>query len=143
MLDPKNTIIVIIDVQGKLAQLMDRSDKLFANLSILVRGAKLLNIPIVWMEQVPNKLGPTISEIKDILIDQEPIIKDVFSCVRNEEFNNQLKRLNPSDIVLAGIESHICVYQTAMDLLNNKQNVHIVSDALSYRTSANKEFGID
>ena len=49
MLDPKNTIIVIIDVQGKLAQLMDRSDKLFANLSILVRGAKLLNIPIVWM----------------------------------------------------------------------------------------------
>ena len=69
MLDPKNTIIVIIDVQGKLAQLMDSSDKLFANLSILVRGAKLLNIPIVWMEQVPNKLGPTISEIKDILID--------------------------------------------------------------------------
>tara|TARA_Y100000817_G_scaffold153264_1_gene119764 strand:+ start:793 stop:1332 length:540 start_codon:yes stop_codon:yes gene_type:complete len=143
MLDPKNTIIVIIDVQGKLAQLMDSSDKLFANLSILVRGAKLLNIPIVWMEQVPNKLGPTISEIKDILIDQEPIIKDVFSCVRNEEFNNQLKRLNPSDIVLAGIESHICVYQTAMDLLNNKHNVHIVSDAISSRTSANKELGIE
>ena len=58
-------------------------------------------------------------------------------------YKRQLKRLNPSDIVLAGIESHVCVYQTAMDLLNNKHNVHIVSDAISSRTSANKELGIE
>ena len=143
MLDSKNSVLVIVDVQGKLAQIMYDKDNLFRNLHILARGAKLLNIPIIWMEQVPDKLGSTISEIKEILVDQKPIIKDVFSCVKNEEFNNQLKKLNPNDIVLAGIESHICVYQTAMDLLDKKYNVHIVSDAISSRTSSNKELGIE
>ena len=143
MLDLKSTVLVIIDVQGKLAQIMHDRDTLFKNLHILVSGVKLLNIPIIWMEQVPNKLGSTIPEIKDVLIDQKPIIKDVFSCMKNEEFNNQIKRINPNDIILAGIESHICVYQTAMDLLEKKYNVHIVADAISSRISENKELGIE
>ena len=143
MLDQKSTVLVIIDVQGKLAQIMHDRDTLFKNLHILVSGVKLLNIPIIWMEQVPDKLGSTIPEIKDVLIDQKPIIKDVFSCMKNEEFNNQIKRINPNDIILAGIESHICVYQTAMDLLEKKYNVHIVADAISSRISENKELGIE
>ena len=143
MLDPKSTVLVIIDVQGKLAQIMHDRDTLFKNLHILVSGVKLLNIPIIWMEQVPDKLGSTIPEIKDVLIDQKPIIKDVFSCMKNEEFNNQIKRINPNDIILAGIESHVCVYQTAMDILEKKYNVHIVADAISSRISENKELGIE
>ena len=143
MLDLKSTVLVIIDVQGKLAQIMHDRDTLFKNLHILVSGVKLLNIPIIWMEQVPDKLGSTIPEIKDVLIDQKPIIKDVFSCMKNEEFNNQIKRINPNDIILAGIESHICVYQTAKDLLEKKYNVHIVADAISSRISENKELGIE
>ena len=143
MLDLKSTVLVIIDVQGKLAQIMHDRDTLFKNLHILVSGVKLLNIPIIWMEQVPDKLGSTIPEIKDVLIDQKPIIKNVFSCMKNEEFNNQLKRINPNDIILAGIESHVCVYQTAMDILEKKYNVHIVADAISSRISENKELGIE
>jgi len=143
MLDQKNCALVLIDVQGKLAQIMYDRDNLFKNLHILVSGMKLLNIPIIWMEQVPDKLGPTIPEIKDVLIDQKPISKDVFSCVKNKEFNNTINKLNPKDIILAGIESHICVYQTAMDLLENNHNVHIVRDAISSRISKNKELGID
>ena len=143
MLDQKNCALVLIDVQGKLAQIMYDRDNLFKNLHILVSGMKLLNIPIIWMEQVPDKLGPTIPEIKDVLIDQKPISKDVFSCVKNKEFNNTINKLNPKDIILAGIESHICVYQTAMDLLEKNHNVHIVRDAISSRISKNKELGID
>ena len=143
MLDPKSTVLVIIDVQGKLAQIMHDRDALFKNHHILVSGVKLLNITIIWMEQVPDKLGSSIPEIKDVLIDQKPIIKDVFSCMKNEEFNNQIKRINPNDIILAGIESHVCVYQTAMDLLEKKYNVHIVADAISSRISENKELGIE
>jgi len=143
MLDQKNCALVLIDVQGKLAQIMYDRDNLFKNLHILVSGMKLLNIPIIWMEQVPDKLGPTIPEIKDVLIDQKPISKDVFSCVKNKEFNNTINKLNPKDIILAGIESHICVYQTAMDLLEKNRNVHIVRDAISSRISKNKELGID
>ena len=142
MLDQKKSILVIIDVQGKLARIMHNNDKLFTNLHILVSGMKLLNIPIIWMEQLPDKLGSTIPEIKNVLIDQKPIIKDVFSCMKNDEFNNQINRIKPNDIILAGIESHVCVYQTAMDLLDKKHNVHIVVDAISSRTSENKELGI-
>ena len=143
MLDSKNAVLVIIDVQGKLAQIMHDRDNLFRNLHILVSGIKLLNIPIIWMEQVPDKLGPTIPEIKDVLIDQKPITKDVFSCAKNEKFNNTINKINPKDIILAGIESHICVYQTAMDLLEKNHNVHIVTDAISSRISTNKELGIE
>ena len=133
MLDSKKAVLVIIDVQGKLAQIMHDRDNLFRNLHILVSGIKLLNIPIIWMEQVPDKLGPTIPEIKDVLIDQKPITKDVFSCAKNEEFNNTINKINPKDVILAGIESHVCVYQTAMDLLEKNHNVHIVTDAISSR----------
>ncbi len=143
MLDSKKAVLVIIDVQGKLAQIMHDRDNLFRNLHILVSGIKLLNIPIIWMEQVPDKLGPTIPEIKDVLIDQKPITKDVFSCAKNEKFNNTINKINPKDIILAGIESHICVYQTAMDLLEKNCNVHIVTDAISSRLSKNKELGIE
>ena len=142
MLDQKKSILVIIDVQGKLARIMHNNDKLFTNLHILVSGMKLLNIPIIWMEQLPDKLGSTIPEIKNVLIDQNPIIKDVFSCMKNDEFNNQINRITPIEIILAGIESHVCVYQTAMEVLDKKHNVHIVVDAISSRTSENKELGI-
>lgn len=142
MLDSKNAVLVIVDVQGKLAQIMYDRDNLFRNLHILVCGLKLLNIPIIWMEQVPEKLGSTIPEIKDVLTDQKPITKDVFSCAKNDEFNNVINKIDPKEIILAGIESHICVYQTAMDLLDKKHNVHIVSDAISSRTCENKELGI-
>tara|TARA_B100001123_G_scaffold149591_1_gene173187 strand:- start:141 stop:680 length:540 start_codon:yes stop_codon:yes gene_type:complete len=143
MLDQKNSVLVIIDVQGKLAQLMYDRDNLFKNLHILVKGIKLLNIPIIWMEQVPDKIGSTIPEIKDVLIQQKPIIKDVFSCFKCEEFEQQLNKIDPNNIILAGIESHICVYQTAMDLLEGDYKVHIVTDATSSRISENKRLAIE
>ena len=67
MLEPKNTILVIVDVQGKLAQTMYDREDLFKNLQILISGAKLLEIPIIWMEQLPDKLGSTIPEIQELL----------------------------------------------------------------------------
>ena len=143
MLDQKNSVLVIIDVQGRLAQLMYDRDNLFKNLHILVKSIKLLNIPIIWMEQLPDKIGSTIPEIKDVLIQQQPIIKDVFSCFKSKEFEQQLNNIDPNNIILAGIESHICVYQTAMDLLEEDYKVHIVTDATSSRISENKRLAIE
>ena len=143
MLKSKNTILVIIDVQGKLAQIMHDREDLIKNLQILISGAKLLEIPIIWMEQLPDKLGPTIPEIQELLLDMEPIIKDVFSCARNEEFNVRLQELHVHDIILAGIESHVCVYQTAMDLLDQDYTVQVAADAVSSRTDSNKQLGLD
>ena len=143
MLESKTTILVIIDVQGKLAQIMHDREDLVKNLQILISGAKLLEIPIIWMEQLPDKLGPTIPEIQELLPDIEPIVKDVFSCARNEEFNGRLQELHGHDIILAGIESHVCVYQTAMDLLGQDFTVHVAADAVSSRTDSNKQLGLD
>ena len=143
MLESKTTILVIIDVQGKLAQIMHDREDLVKNLQILISGAKLLEIPIIWMEQLPDKLGPTIPEIQELLPDIEPIVKDVFSCARNEEFNGRLQELHGHDIILAGIESHVCVYQTAMDLLGQDFTVHVAADAVSSRTDSNKQLGLE
>jgi len=143
MLESKTTILVIIDVQGKLAQIMHDREDLVKNLQILISGAKLLEIPIIWMEQLPDKLGPTIPEIQELLPDIEPIVKDVFSCARNEEFNGRLQELHGHDIILAGIESHVCVYQTAMDLLGHDYAVYVAADAVSSRTDSNKQLGLE
>ncbi len=143
MLNSKNTALVIIDVQGKLARIMQNADELFKNLAMLIKGARLLEVPIIWMEQLPDKLGPTVEEISDHLKGLNPIAKDVFSCDKNQEFNEKLDEINPENVVLAGIETHVCVYQTAKDLLAKNYNVEVVTDATSTRKEYNKAIGLE
>jgi len=117
MLNSKNTVLVIIDVQGNLARIMQNAETLFQNMAILIQGARLLDVPVIWMEQLPDKLGSTVAEVSEHLDGLQPIAKGVFSCVQNDEFIETLDEINPDNVVLAGIETHICVYQTTMDLL--------------------------
>ena len=138
-----NCALLIIDIQGNLAQLMYEKENLFKNVQLLIHGARLLNIPIIWTEQLPDKLGLTVPEISKLLSTQKPIIKDVFSCGRNDEFTDQLKKIHPKYVFLAGIETHICVYQTARDLLKNNYQVEIVADATSSRIQSNKKIGLE
>lgn len=143
MINAKNTVVVIIDVQGKLARIMQNADDLFSNLSMLIKGARLLDVPIIWMEQLPDKLGDTVEEVSRHLHGLQPIVKEEFSCVQNEEFNKKINELKPEYIILAGIETHICVYQTAVDLLTKKFKVEVVADSTSTRLAYNKEIGLE
>lgn len=144
MLTVDNTVLVVIDVQGKLAQLMDQKEILFANLERIIRGAKVLNLPIIWTEQVPSKLGQTSPTIADLLVDvTEPIAKSSFSCCGVTPFMAQLTNTDRKQILLTGIETHICIYQTAVDLLEKEYEVQLVTDAVSSRTAANRELGIN
>ena len=143
MLNSNNTALVIIDVQGKLAGIMQNADDLFKNLAMLIKGARLLEVPIIWMEQLPEKLGPTVEEVSEHLKGLNPIAKDVFSCSKNQEFNEKLDKINPENVVLAGIETHVCVYQTAKDLLSKGYNVEVVIDTTSTRIEDNKEIGLE
>lgn len=135
--------LIVIDVQGNLAQIMYQKKDLFKNLEILIKGAKLLEIPIIWTEQVPDKLGPTIPEIAELLTGQHPIVKTAFSCAREEKFMAELEALNIDHVLLCGIETHVCVYQTALDLLEMDYHVDIVSDAVASRSEVNKHIGLD
>ena len=143
MLNSNNTVLVIIDVQGNLARIMQNAVTLFQNMAILIQGARLLDVPVIWMEQLPEKLGRTVDEVSTHLEGLKPIVKDVFSCGKNDEFNARLSEINPDNVVLSGIETHICVYQTAVDLLKQNFNVEVAADATSTRLKHNKDIGLE
>jgi nicotinamidase-related amidase len=143
MLDEKDCCLVVVDVQGKLAGLMHDKDNLFKNIRILIQAAKILNIPILWCQQVPAALGETIPEIAELLSGSQPINKSSFSCFGCEEFNNKLERLGRKQVLLCGIEAHVCVYQTAVDLIGKDFEVDVICDAVSSRTPENKQAGLN
>jgi nicotinamidase-related amidase len=143
MLEIDNTVFVLVDVQGKLAQIVHEKDTLLDNLKRLVKGLQILKIPILWTEQNPAKMGPTIPELRELLKPSRPVSKMSFSCLGDETFRTLLERLKREQVVLAGIETHVCIYQTAVDLIQKEYHVEVVGDAVSSRTAANKEIGLE
>ena len=143
MLEIHSCSLVIVDVQGKLAQLMHNKDILFKNIAILIRAAKILEIPIIWCQQCPDSLGPTVPEIAQLLTDNEPINKSSFSCCGDEQFKKKLNKLSRNHVLLCGIEAYVCIYQTALDLLPMGFNAHVLADAVSSRTQENKQIAIN
>lgn len=143
MLKPDNTALVLIDVQGKLASLMHQREQLYRNLEILIKGAQVLELPILWLEQYPQGLGPTIPEVAELLKDQQPLAKVCFSACGLPEFSQALRASGRRRVLLAGIETHICVYQTCRDLLDQGYQVEVAADAVSSRTAENKKTGLD
>ena len=114
----------------------------FCNTVKLIRGFRALGLPILVTEQTPEKLGTTIPLLASELGDAKPMAKETFSCWANPLFRDQLESLTRRHVVLAGIESHVCVYQTALDLMQNGYTVHLVTDAISSRTPENCKVGI-
>ena len=142
MLEIHNCCLIVVDVQGKLAQLMTDREALFKNIQILIQAAKILEIPILWCQQVPEALGPTAPEIAGLLTGIEPIDKASFSCCGQAQFNTALDSLSRGQILLCGIETHVCIYQTAADLLGRGLEVTVVADAVSSRTERNRQIAL-
>ncbi|PKN18457.1 MAG: hydrolase [Deltaproteobacteria bacterium HGW-Deltaproteobacteria-6] len=142
MLSRTAAVLIMIDFQGKLAQVMADRENLFANNVKLIRGFRTLNLPIMVTEQIPEKLGPTIPQLAEELDGIRPMAKETFSCWADAPFHDHLESLTRRHVVLTGIECHICVYQTALDLMQNGYTVHLVADAVSSRTVENRDIGI-
>lgn len=138
----KNPCLVIIDVQEKLFPVMKDSHTLLKNLIILIKGFQLFKLPILITEQVPEKLGNTIVEISSLFDKVDPIIKSSFSCLGDSKFSERLDTINPDKIILAGIESHVCIYQTSHDLLKQGKRVEVVLDSTSSRNMNNHNIAI-
>ena len=143
MLNSENAVLIVIDVQGLLAQLMYEKDRFFANLQKIIKGAQVLGIPIILTEQIPEKLGSTIPEIAQLLSDVRPIRKVSFSCGGSDAFMKALEASGRKQVLLTGMETHVCVYQTTLDLLRSGYEVHIVADAVSSRAAENREVGLE
>ena len=142
MLKIDDTVLVVVDFQGKLARIVRDSEQVIASACKLVRGAAVLGLPIIWTEQNPAGLGPTVEELAPLL-PGEPIAKQAFSCWREPAFAEKLGAAARRSVLLAGIETHICVFQTAVDLCEAGYDVHVVAEAVSSRTDANRRIGLD
>lgn len=133
ILDKNNSVLVIIDIQDKLAAVMKHKEQVADNCLHLIEAAKLLNVPIIVTEQYPKGLGRTINEIKKALPHYEPLEKLTFDCCKGGGFLKKLSSLGRKQIILPGMEAHVCVLQTCLSLLKKKYSVHIVSDAVCSR----------
>lgn len=138
---PDSSVLLLVDVQGRLARLMHRSDAMIRQQRLLIEACQLLGVPIVWAEQVPHKLGPTVEELASLLTDSSPIHKVSFGCCAQPELMSAIEAHHPRHILLAGIEAHVCVWQTAAGLLSRGYGVHAIEDAISSRHKANKKIG--
>lgn len=138
-----NSILLIVDIQERLAVVMKEKEKVVANSLHLIEAAKLLQMPVVFAEQYPKGLGPTISEIKEALLSYQPIEKMTFSCCGEPSFLKTLSSTGKKKIILIGMETHVCVLQTCLGLLKEGYDVHIVNDAVCSRRKDNFKTGIE
>jgi len=142
---PEHCALIVIDIQEKLLPPIFEKERLVRNSQLLIRLAGVLKMPALLSTQYSKGLGNTVLEVASLLPDTSPIEKQVFSCFGSEVFCSALKRLpgNRNTIVLCGMESHICVAQTALAALREGYLVHVASDAVSSRTDWNWKIGLE
>ncbi len=142
MLSIDDSFLLLVDVQGKLADLMHKRKELFENLTKLIKGVRILELPVIWMEQYPKGLGGTVPEIKALLDGYTPYPKVSFGCGGDETIMKAVRDLDRKQAIVAGIETHVCVYQSCKQLLEEDFDVTLVVDCTSSRTKLNKKVGI-
>jgi len=140
LLAPDDCVLLVVDVQERLLPAMSNREETLDNIVKLVRFAKISRMPVLVTEQ--EKLGPTVGEVGDEIEDLAPVSKIEFdACIRGE-FAERLRELGRSTVIIAGIESHICITQTVLHLLPGYR-VHVVSDAVSSRAKKNVEVALE
>jgi len=143
MLRIENTVIVLIDVQERLIVAMHEREALVASLTRLLRGAAALGVPVLVTEQIPEKLGATVPALAAAAGSQGAIVKSCFSCAGAPAFLERIRGLGRTQVVLCGIETHVCVYQTARDLLDAGYHVEVAVDAVSSRSPETRRIAIE
>ncbi len=142
-LTKENALILIVDIQERLATVMTEREQVISRCHILIEAARRFAMPIVVTEQYPKGLGPTVSEIKDVLQSYEPVEKITFDCCAEPSFSHRIDTEGRRQIILTGMETHICVLQTCLGLLRQDYIVHVVQDAVCSRTKQNFRTGIE
>jgi nicotinamidase-related amidase len=142
VLDSRNTILLIVDMQESFRKHIPDFADLTRNISILVEASKILQLPVFVTEQYPQGLGKTVTEISACLSQHQHFEKNCFSCCGTEPFVFALHEAGRKQVIVCGIEAHVCISQTVHDLLQHGYQPHIISDAIGSRVPRNKEIGI-
>jgi len=131
--------LIVIDFQERLAKHVSGIGDILRNAVKLIKACRILGIPIILTEQI--KLGETVKEVREVL-DSEPVTKASFSCMRCGEFLRRLREIGPDTCILVGIEAHVCVLQTALDLLGEGYRVYVALDSIGSRRDYDKEVAV-
>jgi len=143
MLDRKESLLLIIDIQERLVGALDK-DVVVKRTATLAKAAKIMEIPTIVTQQYSKGLGQTVEDIKQSLLKNTPIIeKSAFSAVKEKGFLDVLKSYNKNQIVICGIETHVCVHQTAADLITEGYDVYIAKDSCASRGKYEFKQGIE
>ncbi len=144
-LEPEQCALVVIDIQEKLLPPIFQKEQLLRNSQLLIRAATIFKIPALVSTQYAKGLGGTVPEVASLLAGTEAIDKTLFSCFGSDVFCSVLKRLpsTRNTLLLCGMESHICVTQTALGALRDGYLVHVASDAVGSRTEWNWKIGLE
>lgn len=142
ILQRENTALLVIDIQERILPVIFEHERVVANALKLINGFKIMNVPIYFTEQYPKGLGPTESKIKAALDNAEAIPKMSFSCFGAGNLFEELRSKNVKHLVVCGIESHVCVMQTVLDLTANGFNVEVAADAVSSRRKFDYEIAL-
>jgi nicotinamidase-related amidase len=139
------SLLLVVDVQERLFHAMDpeHREEMVRNIKILATVARRLGLPILVSEQYPKGLGHTLPELRESLGEVEPISKVAFSCCGAEQFNERLAASRARQVILSGIEAHVCVLMTTLDLLANEYAVHVVADATCSRRRESQQIALD
>jgi nicotinamidase-related amidase len=142
MIPKEDVIAVVVDIQERLFPHIHEHQQLSENLVKLIKGLKILNVPMIVTQQYTRGLGQTIPPVAEALGEFEPLEKLTFSCYGDPDFVNVLNDSGKNHIILAGIETHVCVLQTAMDLLDIGYEVIIIEDCVSSRRLNDKQVAL-
>jgi nicotinamidase-related amidase len=142
-LDRADALLMVIDVQEKLSAAMPKAPfaELERNAAVLIRAARRLEIPVIATEQYPKGLGPTVASLRELL-PQEPMSKMEFSCGASKPIARHVLGSGRKQVVVVGMEAHVCVFQTVRDLVDGGFSVFVAQDAVISRTEANRGVGL-
>ncbi|MDA3818503.1 MAG: hydrolase [Prolixibacteraceae bacterium] len=142
-LDKQNSVVLVVDIQERLFPVMSNKESLLESNKKLLAGAQVLDLPVLVTQQYTKGLGETLPELSELIKDFSPIEKTVFSCYDEPDFISALEEKDRQNVVITGIESHVCVLQTAIDLKEAGYNPVVVFDCVSSRKESDKALALE
>jgi len=143
LFNPTRVALLVVDEQERLMSAIHEADRVVRNSRKMLQAATALGMPVVYTEQYPKGLGGTLPAIRELLHEQLPIEKTVFGCFKSAAFTEALGQFQVDTLLIAGVETHICVFQTAAQAIERGLSVHILSDAVGARTPERHSVGME
>ncbi|MCV6590373.1 MAG: hydrolase [Marinobacterium sp.] len=143
LIHPDKSCLLVVDIQERLIPAIHEADQLIDNARWLIEIANTLNVPVLTSEQYPQGLGHTSNTLRPLLADENIMEKTWFSCMSEPACNEKINTLRPDQVIVIGMEAHVCVLQTAVKLRQQAREVYVVEDAVSSRKPSDKAAAIE